>query len=975
MTTQPTAQIRAHYRSLAAGSATLAAWQSSYVDDLKTQYAQALADLTSVHRARRAEAEALYAQRISAAESGLAQRSAALYARWQSDRAPLAWLASRWDAVDAAEYAPPAADAPTPASVRIGRLRLEGDPGDWDLPALTPFLARSHLLIDARANADCAGAGQSLLQSLLLRLALTCPPRRVQFSLCEPGGAGGLLAGFLHLPPSQRGPRILTRPDEIAAQIAELNEQITRVTQERLRNIYATLEEYNAANPATAVAWRVLALAGLPAGCDERLWAGLLQIARNGPRAGVYLLATVDSLAAPARGVLVDDLLALAAPLRLNGPTTLLWRDGELGEFSVIPDALPEAARMNGWLTAAGAAQEQVAVSLPFAQIAPTSTRFWRASSQDGLDVPIGLDSSGATHSLRLGQGVVHHGLIGGAPGAGKSNLLHVLITQLALHYPPEEVALYLLDFREGVEFRDYLTLPHARVIALESEREFGLSILERLQDEIEARGRLFGPAGAQFFADYHAAGHSLPRILLIVDEFQLLFAEDDALARRAGQLLDDLTRRGRGFGIHVLLSSQTPVMPGLYSRALYEQMGLRMAFKCSAQVSQAVLGEGNTSAARLAEPGQAIYNDGLGEPGRSHELRVALLFPAARRAALADIRGLAADRSYPPPVSFASRAPGRLEANPLLQAAMAGAPPASAHLQLWLGEPIAIKAPTSAVLERYDASNLLIVGGDEADAYGLLLACLLSAAAQRDPAQARFVVADFSRPGSAFFGLLAGLGLPHSVEVLGPRQLRAASAGAPGGAPPARAPFKLADELNPPPPPPTGPLAALAALIEERQATLERGEALLDAPDVLFLIAGLHAWRDLQPEEYGKLSPSAAQLLRLAERGPEVGVHLLVWADGFSTLEQVFKRTGLANFRARVLLRLGEADSNQLLNSPLAAKLADQRAYLRSDGRPTGEMEKFKPYATPDKAILATLVEAIRDRISRPQQMLPAGP
>jgi len=70
---------------------------------------------------------------------------------------------------------------------------------------------------------------------------------------------------------------------------------------------------------------------------------------------------------------------------------------------------------------------------------------------------------------------LIHCGLIGSTTGSGKSNLLHVLITQLALVYPPAELALYLLDFREGVEFQDYLRLPQVRVIALESEREFGL--------------------------------------------------------------------------------------------------------------------------------------------------------------------------------------------------------------------------------------------------------------------------------------------------------------------------------------------------------------------------------------------------------------------------------------------------------------------------------------------------------------------
>ena len=60
------------------------------------------------------------------------------------------------------------------------------------------------------------------------------------------------------------------------------------------------------------------------------------------------------------------------------------------------------------------------------------------------------------------------HALVAGKTGSGKSTLLHALITQLALNYSPDEVELYLVDFKKGVEFKTYAThgLPHARAIA-----------------------------------------------------------------------------------------------------------------------------------------------------------------------------------------------------------------------------------------------------------------------------------------------------------------------------------------------------------------------------------------------------------------------------------------------------------------------------------------------------------------------------
>ncbi len=84
---------------------------------------------------------------------------------------------------------------------------------------------------------------------------------------------------------------------------------------------------------------------------------------------------------------------------------------------------------------------------------------------------------------LRLGEGVRQHVLIAGKTGSGKSSLLHTIITAGAARYSPDQLQYFLLDFKKGVEFKVYADsgLPHARVIGIESEREFGRSVLQRL--------------------------------------------------------------------------------------------------------------------------------------------------------------------------------------------------------------------------------------------------------------------------------------------------------------------------------------------------------------------------------------------------------------------------------------------------------------------------------------------------------------
>src|SRR5204863_3514238 len=101
--------------------------------------------------------------------------------------------------------------------------------------------------------------------------------------------------------------------------------------------------------------------------------------------------------------------------------------------------------------------------------------------------------------------------------------------------------------------------LPHARVVAIESDREFGLSVLQRVDDELKRRGDLFRKLGVQDVAGYKRAGGTepMPRSLLMIDEFQEFFVEDDKISQGASVLLDRIVRQRRPFGIHCRLGSQ----------------------------------------------------------------------------------------------------------------------------------------------------------------------------------------------------------------------------------------------------------------------------------------------------------------------------------------------------------------------------------------------------------------------------------
>ena len=267
---------------------------------------------------------------------------------------------------------------------------------------------------------------------------------------------------------------------------------------------------------------------------------------------------------------------------------------------------------------------------------------------------------------------------------------------------------MYLIDFKKGVEFKTYAThnLAHARVVAIESEREFGLSVLQKLDSELKTRGEMYRAVGAQDVASYRAArpDEDLPRMLLLVDEFQEFFIEDDKLAQEASLLLDRLVRQGRAFGIHVHLGSQT--LSGAYSlaRSTLGQMAVRIALQCSESDAHLILSEENSAARLLSRPGEAIYNDANGLVEGNHIFQIVWLGDDRREEylkaldRLTDARGL---RPKSKQIVFEGNTPAYLETNLGLNALLDAPdwPSLPRSVPAWLGDAIAIKDPTAADL------------------------------------------------------------------------------------------------------------------------------------------------------------------------------------------------------------------------------------------------------------------------------------
>ena len=169
------------------------------------------------------------------------------------------------------------------------------------------------------------------------------------------------------------------------------------------------------------------------------------------------------------------DSLTDSAPTGETGEKTMLGRIVDAVGRAFDTGSRVEVTQGRVFSLLGHAQRDGVQSSLPVSKATDPSevSTWWTGDSQTGISAPFGRIAGSGVICLPFDSQLLSSALLAGRPGSGKSTLLHAVISSLAIVYPPSELELYLLDFKEGVEFMAYAgeTLPHARVVAVEAER------------------------------------------------------------------------------------------------------------------------------------------------------------------------------------------------------------------------------------------------------------------------------------------------------------------------------------------------------------------------------------------------------------------------------------------------------------------------------------------------------------------------
>ena len=540
--------------------------------------------------------------------------------------------------------------------------------------------------------------------------------------------------------------------------------------------------------------------------------------------------------------------------------------------------------------------------------------RMWFDSSIDGLTFSIGMYGVN-NMEITIGDEINqrHNAIITGAVGQGKSNLISMIIHSLCHRYSPKELQMYLLDFKEGVTFKAFSNigqdeyLPHAKALGLESDSSFGLAVLTFLFKEYQHRMKILKDNNLKSIRDLRMKnrGMHMPRILVIIDEFQLMF-DDLQTSQKIADMLEKSVRLFRAAGIHFILASQTlsdasNVALSQKKESLFSQVPIRIALKNSLTESQQTLGMNNPAAAFL-RPREAIANLDYGEVTQNRKTVVAfadeILLEPLRRTWWEK-----AKNDTKPPYVFES------ERRITIQSGIStiGELRKSAKVPYALiGEKISIDGERVALpMTREFGRNIAIIGTPDAEcnnAYGMMQSAAVSLAIQHPKGDARFLFCDFNGEYSAydkkfpqFSTLMEGIGF--FIECIPPAVF---------------------------------------------QDTIQQLQSENIGDDTVYIFgSNMDRW-EFEKDPYGQGSP----LKSFVETASAKGIHFIGWWQKASNFNAQVSGYGSSDaFNTKIFLRVDER-TVQSLTSPFVRWTSQANRAMISDSVEFSEEITFVPYA-----------------------------
>jgi len=762
------------------------------------------------------------------------------------------------------------------------QLRLRG--GHLD------FIGRSHIWIDDYDRADSVQFAQFAIANALAHTA----PGQLEVLVFD-DALRGIAAPFQEV--NSGGEKILRHINDLQ----ELNETI-KYLHEHVRSVLNVIQgrtesllDFRQQHSPKVEGFKLVVLSTIYDLLSDEIRDKLTVLLKAGPAAGVTFL--IHSMT-----VNVNKEIVNLTQLCDVEERTVYSNDGAArGQFD--PQSADDLISVSRHVASAVANAQVEPVA--FSEVQPLDAP-WSQSSRDGISFAVGTYGM-STIEVTLGDELNqrHNALITGAVGQGKSNLISVVVHSLCQRYSPSEVEFYMLDFKEGVTLQAFAPdphtasfLPHARVLGLDADREYGVNVLRHLFAIYRQRMATFKASGVQNIRQYRLADPEavMPRIVVVIDEFQMLFADQDTVATTASDLIVKGARLFRACGIHFILASQTigsgGMLGGTTGQALFAQIPVRLALKNSLAESHATLGLKNDAASHIRSR-EAIVNLDYGELSSNRKTTIAY----ADDAILAELRTAwwqQAQGTVTPPEVFEGERRLRLGDDARVLTNLQ-----SRHAMLGRRITVGV-APLAADFSPDVGRNLALFG--TGPGHTILLNAALSLL--HSTPSAEIIVLDLAGDWHS----------PARDNVRSPFERQLTRLGRT---------YRVVDKHQ------------ADALIDE---LVERAAFAADnasAPPVYIIGLGLERWRS-----------DTTKIKTLFANGPLSGIHLLGWWNKYSSFKAMVGLGGDNNFDIRIAMHLDHSSAREAFKQPILRWTPQDNRALVWDSATMSNPQLVIPYS-----------------------------
>jgi len=512
-----------------------------------------------------------------------------------------------------------------PRNIALGKLHVTFNNLDFFVPKTFSFPFEKPMYI-------CDGSKEVILHKVLLRLLFSLPVDKQEYFVFDPIGLGKTVSKFNPLFSNEKlfpQKKILSSTLELKAALKDITKYILDL-QSNVFNIATDCQDWDSYNRRLysqrelkrMLPYKVFIFTAVPDGMDQECFDMFRTLIVHGKQCGLLVLFSFNEAILNTEDSKMKKMeIELRGCIKNSVQLHKVFEEDNISnrfenlEIENVGEKFPDDYQLSILLDELkGIAEKQNSQGMSFDEIMEHGPMF-NCNSRNGLLIPVGCGASGNSFiELDIGDATPHF-LIGGTTGSGKSNFLHNLIMSACCRYSPNEMRVYLLDFKEGVEFSQYANpnLKHAKLVATEADTEYGITVLKHLVEEKEKRYTAFKTCGCKDIQGYRDKNPNeiMPRIMVVIDEFQVLFG--NAQKDQTISTLEMLAKQGRACGIHLVLATQS--LKGIDFSTLGPQFGGRVALKCSAEDSKYLLGgitSNNEEASELKVP-YAILNTSQG--------------------------------------------------------------------------------------------------------------------------------------------------------------------------------------------------------------------------------------------------------------------------------------------------------------------------------------------------------------------------